>query len=91
MNEDNPAEGGEQRLATGIAGLDSVLCGGLDAERLYLVEGEPGTGKTTLALQFLLDGARRGEKASRLRFRKANESFVLWRSVMVFIRATVHF
>ena len=50
-----------QRISTGIAGLDDILGGGLDAERLYLVEGEPGTGKTTLALQFLLEGTRRGE------------------------------
>ncbi len=55
-------EPSEKRLSTGIPGLDDILCGGLDAERLYLVEGEPGTGKTTLALQFLLDGAARGEK-----------------------------
>jgi circadian clock protein KaiC len=52
----------EVHISTGIPGLDNVLCGGLDPERLYLIEGEPGTGKTTLALQFLLDGARRGEK-----------------------------
>src|SRR5689334_3744075 len=48
-------------VSTGIPGLDDVLSGGLDPDRLYLVEGEPGTGKTTLALQFLLDGASRGE------------------------------
>jgi circadian clock protein KaiC len=54
--------GAESRLSTGIPGLDDVLCGGLDAERLYLLEGEPGTGKTTIGLQFLLEGARLGEK-----------------------------
>ncbi len=48
-------------LATGVAGLDEVLTGGLTRDRLYLVEGEPGTGKTTLALQFLIEGVRRGE------------------------------
>lgn len=51
-----------QQVSTGVLGLDNVLCGGFDPERLYLVEGEPGTGKTTLGLQFLLEGARRGEK-----------------------------
>jgi circadian clock protein KaiC len=50
------------RLAsTGIAGLDDVLGGGLTPERLYLVEGTPGTGKTTLGLGFLLAGAAEGE------------------------------
>ena len=49
------------RLGTGSAGLDTVLNGGFPANRLYLVEGDPGTGKTTLALQFLLEGARLGE------------------------------
>lgn len=47
--------------ATGISGLDDVLNGGLSRGRLYLVEGVPGSGKTTLAMQFLMDGARRGE------------------------------
>jgi circadian clock protein KaiC len=42
-------------------GLDTVLEGGFPADRLYLVEGDPGTGKTTLALQFLLEGVRLGE------------------------------
>ena len=49
------------RLASGNAGLDAILRGGLVANRLYLLEGSPGSGKTTLALQFLLDGVARGE------------------------------
>jgi circadian clock protein KaiC len=49
-------------LSSGIAGLDTVLRGGFTRDRLYLVEGAPGSGKTTLALQFLLEGARLGEQ-----------------------------
>lgn len=55
------AGGGGDRALTGILGLDDVLAGGLPRDRLYLVEGTPGTGKTTLALQFLLEGRRLGE------------------------------
>jgi circadian clock protein KaiC len=47
--------------SVGVPGLDDVLGGGLVANRLYLLEGPPGAGKTTVALQFLLDGAARGE------------------------------
>ena len=47
--------------ATGVAGLDDILGGGLTANRLYLLEGMPGSGKTTLAFQFLMEGARLGE------------------------------
>ncbi len=50
------------RISTGSAGLDDILGGGLDADRLYLYEGRPGTGKTTIALQFLLEGVRHGER-----------------------------
>jgi circadian clock protein KaiC len=50
------------RLQTGVPGLDDVLAGGLIPERLYLIDGNPGSGKTTFALQFLLEGVRRGEK-----------------------------
>src|SRR5829696_1561840 len=55
------ARGAGNRLATGIEGLDVILEGGFPANRIYLVEGDPGTGKTTLALQFLMEGARLGE------------------------------
>jgi circadian clock protein KaiC len=48
--------------STGIAGLDDVLYGGLPSRHLYLVEGNPGTGKTTLGLQFLLAGRDQGEQ-----------------------------
>ena len=50
------------RISSGSPGLDVILGGGFDPERMYLYEGQPGTGKTTLAMQFLLDGARRGER-----------------------------
>ena len=46
----------------GIDGLDDILAGGLERDRLYLLEGAPGTGKTTAAMDFLLEGARRGER-----------------------------
>jgi len=51
-----------ERFATGIAGLDDILGGGLARNHLYLVEGDPGTGKTTIAMQFLMEGARFGQK-----------------------------
>lgn len=52
----------EKRAGMGVAGLDSILGGGVTPERLYLVEGTPGTGKTTLGLAFLLAGAKAGER-----------------------------
>lgn len=50
------------RVSTGLAELDDILYGGLPPRRMYLVEGTPGTGKTTLGLQFLRDGLAKGEK-----------------------------
>jgi len=47
---------------TGISGLDDILSGGLPAHRFYLIQGDPGVGKTTLALQFLMEGQKAGEK-----------------------------
>lgn len=52
----------ELRLSTGIPGLDDILHGGLPEGHLYLVEGNPGSGKTTFGLQFLLAGAAAGER-----------------------------
>ncbi|WP_409513828.1 ATPase domain-containing protein [Methylobacterium sp. DB0501] len=52
----------EPRISTGVPGLDDVLCGGLTPSRLYLLEGTPGTGKTTLALQFLREGVALSER-----------------------------
>ena len=49
------------KIETGVPGLDTILNGGLQAGTVYLVEGTPGTGKTTLALQFLLTGLKAGE------------------------------
>jgi circadian clock protein KaiC len=50
-----------ERVTTGVPGLDHVLEGGLPPRATYLLKGQPGTGKTTLGLQFLVEGARRGE------------------------------
>lgn len=51
------------RISSGNEGLNAILRGGLPAHRLYLVEGSPGSGKTTLALQFLLEGRSQGERS----------------------------
>ena len=49
-------------IPSGVSGLDAVLAGGYTPGRLYLVEGVPGAGKTTLALQFLMEGVQQGER-----------------------------
>jgi circadian clock protein KaiC len=56
MTDSSPAD----PASTGVAGLDHLLRGGFPAHRLHLIEGDPGTGKTTLALQFLQEGRARG-------------------------------
>src|SRR5207245_7683445 len=52
----------DERCSSGVEGLDDILAGGFPRGCLYLVQGDPGSGKTTLALQFLLEGVRLGEK-----------------------------
>ena len=62
------------RAKTGIWGLDDILSGGFSRGHVFLVEGAPGTGKTTIALQFLLEGAGRARSASTSRCRKPSTS-----------------
>jgi circadian clock protein KaiC len=58
----------DSKIPTGISGLDEILCGGLPRHGLYLLQGNPGVGKTTFGLQFLLEGVRRGETAMYVSF-----------------------
>ncbi|HEY1048864.1 MAG TPA: ATPase domain-containing protein, partial [Prosthecobacter sp.] len=57
----SPRPASDVRAASGVPGLDQVLNGGFPPNRLYLVQGVPGTGKTTLAMHFLMEGVRLGE------------------------------
>ena len=57
------AEALEPVAATGIVGLDAILGGGFPKDHVYLIQGDPGAGKTTLSLQFRLEGAKAGEKS----------------------------
>lgn len=52
----------DSKATTGVDGLDDILSGGLSRRHVFLLEGSPGTGKTTISLQFLIEGAIRGEK-----------------------------
>jgi circadian clock protein KaiC len=62
MSSAAAAVSASSRVSTGIADLDNILGSGLIKHRAYLLEGTPGSGKTTIALQFLLEGARAGER-----------------------------
>jgi len=53
----------QRRIETGVSGLDDILSGGFPAGQMYLIEGDPGTGKTTLAMQFILAGVGQGGKS----------------------------
>lgn len=86
-----PEPSGKAR--TGIAGLDDVLAGGLTRDRVFLLEGQPGSGKTTIALQFLLEGAQAGETGlyitlseseTELRESAASHGWTLGAGIVVF-------
>ena len=66
----------ERRCGCGIEGLDLILDGGLPRGCFYLVQGDPGSGKTTLALQFLLEGMREGEKVLYITLSETKEELL---------------
>ena len=66
----------KQKCATGTEGLDAILFGGLPAHRFYLIQGDPGVGKTTLGLNFLLEGAKRGEKGLYITLSETREELM---------------
>jgi circadian clock protein KaiC len=70
------SNGNADRSKTGILGLDDILSGGFLPHRLYLVDGDPGAGKTTLALQYLMEGARRGEKCLYITLSETKEELL---------------
>lgn len=69
-------DAGNLRCASGIPGLDTILGGGLPARCFYLIQGDPGSGKTTLALQFLIEGLRAGEKVFYVTLSETREELV---------------
>ena len=66
----------QARESIGVPGLDDVLGGGLPSNRMYLVQGTPGVGKTTLSLQFLMDGAKRGERVLYITLSETKEEIL---------------
>src|SRR3984957_19147893 len=72
MNPSRPSQE-KDRAPTGVPGLDDILGGGLPRDRIYLLQGDPGVGKTTLALQFLLAGAEAGEACLYLTLSETKE------------------
>ena len=67
----------QKKVETGNTGLDTILRGGLPAGRMYLLEGSPGSGKTTLGLEFLLEGRRRGEAVLYITLSESREELLV--------------
>ena len=65
-----------ERVSTGIEGLDFILKGGLPKDRLYLLQGNPGTGKTTMGLQFLLEGETQGETSLYITLSESRDELI---------------
>lgn len=80
-----------ERVPTGISGLDEVLRGGLIAKRAYLLRGDPGSGKTTLGLQFLITGAQQGEQALCITMGETKQQIIENASVLGFDLSPVQF
>jgi circadian clock protein KaiC len=68
---------GLPRCSIGVPGLNEVLCGGLPTNRMYLVRGGPGTGKTTLGLQFLQEGRAQGESVLYITLSESEQELML--------------
>src|SRR4051812_38711586 len=66
----------DELCPVGVEGLDEILAGGLPRNCFYLIQGDPGSGKTTLALQFLLEGLRRGEKVLYITLSETKEELL---------------
>src|SRR5690348_10904305 len=76
MNTELATQAEHLRSRSGCPGLDDVLGGGLPSGHVYLLEGEPGTGKTTLALQFVAEGLRNGENVLYITLSESREELM---------------
>src|SRR5207237_3251883 len=63
-------------VSSGLPPLDYILCGGFTAKRIHLIEGEPGAGKTTLGMQFLMEGRKLGEQCLYITLSESKEELL---------------
>lgn len=76
MTISHPSATNDRRCKTGVPGLDDILSGGFIPHRLYLIDGDPGAGKTTLALQYLMEGAKDSEKCLYITLSETKEELM---------------